>query len=42
MTASDVLLAAATHGNELNAAWLLEQWQHNPRFSMTKAWDCSA
>ena len=30
MTASDVLLVAATHGNELNAAWLLEQWQQDP------------
>lgn len=30
MTASDVLLVAATHGNELNAAWLLEQWQQQP------------
>jgi len=30
MTASDVLLVAATHGNELNAAWLIEQWQQQP------------
>ena len=30
MTASDVLLVAATHGNEVNAAWLLEQWQQQP------------
>ena len=26
----DVLVVAGTHGNELNAPWLLEQWDRNP------------
>ena len=30
MAASDVLVVAGTHGNELNAPWLLEQWDHQP------------
>ena len=30
MAASDVLVVAGTHGNELNAPWLLEQWNHQP------------
>ena len=30
MTASDVLLVAGTHGNEVNAPWLLDEWQRTP------------
>ena len=30
MAASDVLVVAGTHGNELNAPWLLQQWNHQP------------
>ena len=30
MAASDVLVVAGTHGNELNALWLLQQWNHQP------------
>ena len=30
MTRCDVLVVAGTHGNELNAPWLLEQWNHAP------------
>ena len=30
MAASDVLIVAGTHGNELNAPWLLEQWNRQP------------
>ena len=28
--ASQVLLVAGTHGNEINAPWLLKQWSKNP------------
>ena len=27
MTGSDVLVVGGTHGNELNAAWLIDQWR---------------
>ena len=30
MAASDVLVVAGTHGNELNAPWLLQQWDRQP------------
>jgi len=30
MTRSGVLVVAGTHGNEVNAPWLLQQWQANP------------
>ncbi len=30
MAASDVLVVAGTHGNELNAPWLLQQWNRQP------------
>ena len=30
MTSSGVLVVAGTHGNEVNAPWLLQQWQANP------------
>ena len=30
MTSCDVLVVAGTHGNELNAPWLLEQWDRQP------------
>ena len=30
MAASDVLVVAGTHGNELNALWLLQQWNRQP------------
>ena len=30
MAASDVLVVAGTHGNELNASWLLQQWSRQP------------
>ena len=30
MAASDVLVVAGTHGNELNAPWLLQQWSRQP------------
>lgn len=29
-TAGAVLVVAGTHGNELNAPWMLEAWRHNP------------
>ncbi|WP_038557391.1 aspartoacylase [Synechococcus sp. KORDI-52] len=30
MTSSGVLVVAGTHGNEVNAPWLLQQWRANP------------
>ena len=30
MTGSDVLVVGGTHGNELNAAWLIDQWRLQP------------
>ena len=30
MTSCDVLVVAGTHGNELNAPWLLKQWDRQP------------
>ena len=30
MTGSDVLVVGGTHGNELNAAWLIDQWRLRP------------
>ncbi|BEV36140.1 aspartoacylase [Synechococcus sp. M16CYN] len=30
MATCDVLIVAGTHGNEINAPWLLEQWAHQP------------
>ena len=30
MTSCGVLVVAGTHGNEVNAPWLLQQWQANP------------
>ena len=30
MTTCGVLVVAGTHGNEVNAPWLLQQWQSNP------------
>ena len=30
MSSSGVLVVAGTHGNEVNAPWLLQQWQANP------------
>ena len=29
MTTCGVLVVAGTHGNEVNAPWLLQQWQNN-------------
>ena len=30
MSSCGVLVVAGTHGNEVNAPWLLQQWQANP------------
>ena len=35
MTACNVLVVAGTHGNEVNAPWLLEQWQQQPTLIAT-------
>ncbi len=35
MPSPRVLLVAGTHGNEINAPWLLEQWQQQPQFIQT-------
>ena len=35
MKKSDVLLVAGTHGNEINAPWLFEQWFKNPNLINT-------
>ena len=31
MAQGRVLVVAATHGNERNAPWLLEQWRQRPQ-----------
>ena len=35
MPSPRVLVVAGTHGNEINAPWLLEQWQQQPQFIQT-------
>ena len=35
MPSPRVLVVAATHGNEINASWLLEQWQQQPHLIQT-------
>ena len=40
MTSSDVLVVAGTHGNELNAAWLLDQWERQPALVDTAGLAC--
>ena len=35
MSAFQVLLVAGTHGNEINAPWLLNQWANNPELIKT-------
>ena len=39
MKAKDVLLVAGTHGNEVNAPWLIEQWHHQP--DLIESWGLS-
>ena len=36
MPSPRVLVVAATHGNEINASWLLEQWQQQPHLIQTQ------
>ena len=40
MTSSDVLVVAGTHGNELNASWLLDQWERQPELVDTDGLFC--
>ena len=40
MTSFDVLVVAGTHGNELNACWLLDQWGDQPNLVDTAGLSC--
>ena len=40
MTSCDVLVVAGTHGNELNACWLLDQWGDQPNLVDTAGLSC--
>ena len=40
MTSFDVLVVAGTHGNELNASWLLDQWERQPDLVDTAGLSC--
>ena len=40
MTSCDVLVVAGTHGNELNASWLLDQWEDQPNLVDTAGLSC--
>ena len=40
MTSCDVLVVAGTHGNELNASWLLDQWGDQPNLVDTAGLSC--
>ena len=40
MTSFDVLVVAGTHGNELNASWLLDQWELQPELVDTGGLFC--
>ena len=40
MTSFDVLVVAGTHGNELNASWLLDQWERQPELVDTDGLFC--
>ena len=35
MATPDVLVVAGTHGNEVNAPWLIERWQRDPSVMAT-------
>ena len=39
MSESQVLLVAGTHGNEVNASWLFDQWENFPELIGTRGLD---